>query len=175
MTPTHIGDKWQTLTLIRNRWKTPTLFRHMWRIRCPFASLLLYDGCGNVACISMADKLSMSKWGQYWLWNIYYIKDAFTLSHYTANTTQPHKLKASFSVCFIIFSEISNKSHILKALITLSHSWSPFFLLTYLYGENELWWGHVRPFGVFSWEKPPPVSRELICNETLLHNYPCPI
>ncbi len=39
-----------------------------------------------------------------------------------------------------------------------------FFLLTYLYGENELLWGPVSPFGVFSREKSPPHSRELICN-----------
>ncbi len=61
----------------------------------------------------------------------------------------------------------------MKALMTLSHSWSPFLLLTYLYGENELLWGPVHPFGVFLWEK--TVSRELICNEALLQNYPYPI
>ncbi len=37
----------------------------------------------------------------------------------------------------------------MKTVIILSHSGSPFFLLTYLYGENELLWGTVRPFGLF--------------------------
>ncbi len=45
----------------------------------------------------------------------------------------------------------------------------------YLYGENELLWGPVCPFGIFSQEKTPQVSRELIRNETLLQNCPCPI
>ncbi len=75
--------------------------------------------------------------------------------------------KASFSVCCMIFQKFWNKSHNMKAFIIISHSWSPFFLLTYLFGENELLWGPVCPFGVFSWE--------VICNETLLQNYPCPI
>ncbi len=51
--------------------------------------------------------------------------------------------------------------------VILNHSWSPFFLLTYLYAENELLWGSVHSFGVFLQEKFPPVSRVLICNETL--------
>ncbi len=45
---------------------------------------------------------------------------------------------------------------------------------TYLYGENELLWGHVCILEYIQ-KKTPPVSRELICNETLLQNYPCPI
>ncbi len=49
----------------------------------------------------------------------------------------------------------------MKALIILCHSWSPFFLLTYLYGENELLWGPVFPFGEFCEKKTLPVSREL--------------
>ncbi len=53
----------------------------------------------------------------------------------------------------------------MKALIILSHLRSPFFLATYLYGENELLWGPLLPFGVFSWENTRPVSRELICKE----------
>ncbi len=63
-------------------------------------------------------------------------------------------VKASFSVCYILFLKYSNKSHNMKAVIIRSHSWSPFFLLTHLY---------VRPFGIFSWEIIPPVSRELLC------------
>ncbi len=60
----------------------------------------------------------------------------------------------------------------MKALIILSHSWSPFI---YLYWENWHFGGLVRPFGVFSRERNLPVSRELICNTTLLQNYPYPI
>ncbi len=119
-------------------------------------------------------------------------------------------------------------NHIIWRLIILSHSWSPFFLLTYLYRENELLWGLVHPFGkkllpdrigvrtgtsatisrsTYVWwddnqNKSAPnnialsshaalllgnrllivniwsgmtVSREHICNETLLQTYPCPI
>ncbi len=61
----------------------------------------------------------------------------------------------------------------MKALIILSPSKSQFLLLTYLYGDNELLWGPVHLFGVFLQEKTRPVSRELICNDTLLQNYPC--
>ncbi len=50
-----------------------------------------------------------------------------------------------------------------------------FPILTYLYGENELLWGPMCSFVVFSQEKTSPVSRELICNETLLQNYHCPL
>ncbi len=46
---------------------------------------------------------------------------------------------------------------------------------TYLYRENELLSGLVCSFGVFPQEKTPKVSREHICNETLLQSYPCPI
>ncbi len=44
------------------------------------------------------------------------------------------------------------KSHNMKALVILSHSWTPFLPLTCLYGKNELLWAS----GVFSWEKPLP-------------------
>ncbi len=54
----------------------------------------------------------------------------------------------------------------MKALLFLSHSRSAFLLLTYLHGKYELLWGPVCLFGVFSYEKPPSVSRELICNGT---------
>ncbi len=60
----------------------------------------------------------------------------------------------------------------MKALIILSNSWSPFFVHSYLYGENELLWGTACSFGVFSPEKTPSFSRELICNKILLQNYP---
>ncbi len=55
------------------------------------------------------------------------------------------------SVCCMIFLKFSNKSHNMKALIIiLSHSWSPFFLLTYLYAENELLLGPCVSFwGIF--------------------------
>ncbi len=51
----------------------------------------------------------------------------------------------------------------MKALIILSHSRLPFFLLTYsyLYGENELLQGPVRLYGVFSREKLPQLQEKL--------------
>ncbi len=52
-----------------------------------------------------------------------------------------------------LFETFHNKSHNLKALVILSHSWSPFLLLIFLYGNNELLWVSVWPSGVFSWEK----------------------
>ncbi len=45
-----------------------------------------------------------------------------------------------------LFAAISNKWNNMKALIILSHSWSPFFLPTCWYGENELLWGSVWHF-----------------------------
>ncbi len=92
--------------------------------------------------------------------------------HFGTNVGPTNMCKASFSVCCMIFQKFSIKSHNLKALIILNHSWSPIFLLTYLYGENELLCRSVHPFRVFSWEKTPPLSSELICNETVLQNYP---
>ncbi len=48
------------------------------------------------------------------------------------------RFKASFSVCCIIFFlKFSNKLHNIKALIILSHSWSPFFLLIYMEKMNS--------------------------------------
>ncbi len=47
-------------------------------------------------------------------------------------------LKASLSVRCMIFLNFPNKSHNMKALVILSHSWSPFFWLACLYGNNEL-------------------------------------
>ncbi len=43
------------------------------------------------------------------------------------------------------FWTFHNKSHNMKALVILNHSWSPFLPLTCLYGKNELLWS----FGVF--------------------------
>ncbi len=48
------------------------------------------------------------------------------------------------------------KSHNMKALVILSHLWSPFLPLTCLYGKKELLGVSRRPSGVFSWEKTPP-------------------
>ncbi len=67
-------------------------------------------------------------------------------------------IKASFSVCCMNFLKFSNKWHNMKTFINLSHSWSPFFLLTYLYWANKLLWGPVHPFGVFSWENTPQLQ-----------------
>ncbi len=45
-------------------------------------------------------------------------------------------VKASFSVWCMNFWTFHNKSHNMKALVILSHSWSPFLPLTCLYGNN---------------------------------------
>ncbi len=52
-----------------------------------------------------------------------------------------------------LFWTFHTKSYNKKALVILNHSWSPFLLLTCLYGKNELLWFSVQPSGVFSWEK----------------------
>ncbi len=42
----------------------------------------------------------------------------------------------------------------MKALVSLSHSWSPFLPLTCLYGQKWTFVGlSVQPSGVFSWEQ----------------------
>ncbi len=83
--------------------------------------------------------------------------------------------KASFSVCCMLFLNFSNKSHNMKTLIILNNSRSP-FLPTYLFIWRK--YSFVRPYVPF-WSifltKNPPISRELICNETLLQRYPCPM
>ncbi len=43
----------------------------------------------------------------------------------------------------------------MKELTIQSHSWSPFFLLTYLYGENERLWGPLHPFVIYFEKKHP--------------------
>ncbi len=63
------------------------------------------------------------------------------------------KLSSLFSAW--LFWTLHNKSHNMKALVILSHSWSPFLPLTCLYGKKELLWVLVWPSGVFSWEKTP--------------------
>ncbi len=52
-----------------------------------------------------------------------------------------------------LFRTYHNKSHTMKALVILSHSWSPFLPLTCLYENKELLWVPVRSSGVFSQEK----------------------
>ncbi len=47
------------------------------------------------------------------------------------------------------------KSHNMKALVILSHSWLPFVPLTGLYGKNYFCGSLCRFSGVFSWEKTP--------------------
>ncbi len=60
--------------------------------------------------------------------------------------TSGHIFKASYSVCCMIFQK-KKKNHITwKHWSFLSHAWSPFFLLTYLYGEK---WIFVRPCTLF--------------------------
>ncbi len=55
-----------------------------------------------------------------------------------------------------LFWTFHNKSHNMKALVILSHSWSSFLPLTCLYGKNEPLRVSVQPSEVFSWEKTSP-------------------
>ncbi len=77
-----------------------------------------------------------------------------THAWFTLRLKRPSLLAAS------IFWTFHTKSHTMKALVILSHWWSPFLPLTSLYGKNELLWVYVWPSEVFSWEK-------------LLPDYPC--
>ncbi len=45
-------------------------------------------------------------------------------------------IRASFSGCCMICLKCSNKSQNMKAVIILTHSWSPFFLLIYMEKMN---------------------------------------
>ncbi len=63
--------------------------------------------------------------------------------------------KASFSVYCMIFLKFSNKSYNMKTLIILSHSFTYLFIW-----EKWTFVGPLHPFGVFSQEKTPPISRE---------------
>ncbi len=105
-------------------------------------------------------------WEQNYFWN------AHAQCSYRLMDAQ---LKAFFSVCCMMFLKLSNKSHTMKALIILSHSWLPFFLLVYLYGEMNFIGTLCTILVYFRETKTPPVLRELICNDRLLQNYPCPI
>ncbi len=51
------------------------------------------------------------------------------------------------------FWTFHNKSYNMKALVLLSHSWSPFLPLTCLYGNNEFLWVSVQPSGYFRAKK----------------------
>ncbi len=55
-----------------------------------------------------------------------------------------------------LFLTVHTKSHNMKAFVILSHSWSPFLSLTYLYEKNELLWVSGVFSGVFSWENNYP-------------------
>ncbi len=55
-----------------------------------------------------------------------------------------------------LFWTFHTKSHNVKALVILCHSWSSFHPLTCWYGKNELLWVSVWPSGVLSWGKTPP-------------------
>ncbi len=55
----------------------------------------------------------------------------------------------------LMFWTFHTKLHNMKALVILSHSWSPFLPLPCLYGKNELLWVSLRPSRVFYWENTP--------------------
>ncbi len=55
-----------------------------------------------------------------------------------------------------LFWTFHTKSHNMKALVFVSHSWSPILPLTCLYGKKWTLINCVWPSGVFSWEKKLP-------------------
>ncbi len=54
-----------------------------------------------------------------------------------------------------LFWTFHNKSHNMKALVILSHSWSPFLLLTCLYEKNYFCGSPCDLLEYFLWEKTP--------------------
>ncbi len=66
---------------------------------------------------------------------------------------QPLKLLSLFAAW--LFWPFQTKSHNMKAIVILIHTWSPYLPLTCLYGQNELLWVSVWHSGVFSWERIP--------------------
>ncbi len=110
----------------------------------------------------------MAEWKKTICWCIFWV--------FCTTLGRSMHFKVFFSVYCMLFLKFSNNPHNMKALIILSHSWSPFLLLTYLYGENALMFvGHCACFWSIFARKTPPISRELICNVTLLQNSPCPV
>ncbi len=71
------------------------------------------------------------------------------------NCIQFRQLKLPSLFAAWLFWTFHTKSDNMKALVILSHSWSPFHPRTCLYGINELLLVSVWPSGVFVWEKTP--------------------
>ncbi len=68
------------------------------------------------------------------------------------------KLKLPSLFAAWLFWIFHTKTHNMKAMVILSHSWSPFLPLTCLCGKNELLWVYVQPSGVFSWENSSQIT-----------------
>ncbi len=106
-------------------------------------------------------KLSMTSWWHVWMFLERQLCIADLQSERMLTTLicwSWRDIKVSFSVrCMtFLFLTFHNKSNNMKALVILSHSWSPFRPLTCWYGNNELLWVSVWLSGVFSREKIPP-------------------
>ncbi len=105
--------------------------------------------------------------GSYGLILIHQIKTNLKTHLLSSNT-----ITASFYLCCIIFLTFSNKSHNMKALIILSHSWLPFFLLIYMEEMNfcEALW----PFwSIFARKNSQFEENSFVMKH--LQNYPWPI
>ncbi len=86
-----------------------------------------------------------SIWVTYHIWKRLYKTKTCHLAEldlhmYIAIITWLINLKLPSLFAAWLFWTLHNKSHNMKALVILSHSWSPFLLHTYLYGKNELLW-----------------------------------
>ncbi len=74
-------------------------------------------------------------------------------AHLHANVMGESKLKLPSLFAAWLFWTCHTKSHNMKALLILSHSWLPFLQLTCLYEKNELLWVSVLHSWKFSWKK----------------------
>ncbi len=92
-------------------------------------------------------------WDNLWqAWTVVHRVVSIKIHFQTIHGIKSHlKLPSLFTAW--LFWTFHTKSHNMKALVILSHSWSPFLPLTCLYGKNPLLWVFVRHSGVFSWEK----------------------
>ncbi len=83
------------------------------------------------------------------------MKDTCSCMHDWINTIVRHVCNLESLKLPVRCMTFHAKSHNMKALVILSHSWSPFLPLTFWYWKNELLCVSVRSSGVFSWEKTP--------------------
>ncbi len=114
---------------------------------------LLCNGLAGMPIVGIpADQTSQQRRYTVNIWNLAHWKSNRVLFWDISHTHL--KLPSLFATW--LFLTFHNKLHIMKALVILHHSWSPFLPLTCLYGKNELLWVSVWHSIVFSLEKTPP-------------------